>query len=49
MWASSITLFQETSRVSKGQGSKILFFVDLFKKFISINSYFNVWLYSNYY
>ena len=48
MWASSIAVFQETRRVSRSQGSKILFFLNLFKKFISINSYFNVWLYSNY-
>ena len=49
LWASSIAVFQETKRVSKSQGSKILFLLNLFKKFVSINFYFNAWLSSNYY
>ena len=34
MWASSISVFQEPRRVSKSQGSKILFFLNLFKKIL---------------
>ena len=44
MWASSITIFQETRRISTSQEGKF-FFPQSFKKIKinSINSYFNVW------
>ena len=44
MWTFSIAVLRETIRASKSQYKKNLFFFSFFKKFISIDSYFNVWL-----
>ena len=42
MLASSIAAFQKTKRVSRSEGNQILFLLNLFKKFISINLMFDI-------